>query len=417
MAMSIAKKTYDCCVMGAGPAGSTVAALVAEQGYSTILLEREKMPRFHVGESLMPETYWAFERLGILHELDRVAFTRKNGVQFVSSDDKETMPFIFSEFDDRECAMTWHVERSKFDQLLYDTAYNRGAAVHDETRILDVDLKKTSPHRVIVKTAEGKDQDISARVIVDATGQQSIIANRLDLREMYPDLRKAAIWTYFDNAKRNGGSNPEVTCILHTQSKEAWFWYIPLANGTVSVGLVGDNEFVLKRGGSPEERFRTEMGNCPGLKRRLIDAKCVSRYHVAKEFSYTTKQQAGDGWVLVGDAAGFIDPIYSSGVFLALKSGVAAAESICSALAANDLSAKRLGSWCRDYENGVAYIRKLVRAFYNKPFSFGEFIREYPQHKGNLVDLLVGKVFEGQPGKIFEDMDPWIERINQSVAV
>lgn len=408
----IAKRSYDCVVMGAGPAGSTVAALVAECGHNTLLLEREKFPRFHVGESLMPETYWAFERLGILSELQRIGFVRKNGVQFVNSDDKETRPFIFSEFDDRDCAVTWHVERAKFDKLLFDTAYNRGATVVEEARVLDVELKKTSPHLVRVRVGDGKEQDIAARVLVDATGQQSLIAHRLGLRVPYDDLRKSAIWGYFGGAQRNGGSNPEVTCILHTRSKDAWFWYIPLSDGTVSVGLVGDNEFVLKRRGTPEQTFQTELNNCPGLKRRLQDATLTSKYFVAKEFSYTTTRQAGDGWVLVGDAGGFIDPIYSSGVFLAVASGVMAADAIQAALAANDLSARRLGCWTADYEAGVDHIRKLVRAFYNKPFSFGEFVRAFPQHRGHLVDLLVGKVFSGNPGKIFEDMDPWIERLN-----
>ncbi len=412
----IAMRNYDCLVIGAGPAGSSTAALVAEQGYNTLLLERDKMPRFHVGESLMPETFWAFERLGVLHELERIGFTRKNGVQFVTSDDKETKPFIFSEFDDHESSTTWHVQRSEFDQMLFDTAYNRGVTVADETRVLDIEIRKNSPHKLTVKTADGKEQDIVAKVIVDASGQQAMIANRLKLKENYPDLRKSAIWSYFENAERNGGSNPEVTCILHTKSKDAWFWYIPLSDGSVSVGLVGDNEFVLKRGGTPEETFMAEVNNCPGVKRRLQNATATTRYHVAKEFSYSTKQQTGNGWVLVGDAGGFIDPIYSSGVFLALKSGVMAAESICSALASNDLSAERLGAWVPEYRQGMKWILKLVRAFYSKPFSFGEFIREYPQHRQNLTDLLVGKVFTGNPGKIFDDMDPWIEKM-ESQAV
>ncbi|MEZ6097119.1 MAG: NAD(P)/FAD-dependent oxidoreductase [Pirellulaceae bacterium] len=414
----IAMRNYDCLVIGAGPAGSSTAALVAEQGYSTLLLERDKMPRFHVGESLMPETYWAFERLGVLHELDRIGFTKKNGVQFVTSDDKETRPFIFSEYDERECAETWHVQRAEFDQMLYDTAYNRGATVADETRVLDIDIRKSSPHKVTVKTAEGKEFDIVAKVIVDASGQQTLLANRLGLRETYSDLKKSAIWNYFEGGKRNGGANPEVTCILHTNSKDAWFWYIPLSDGTVSVGLVGDNEFVLKRGGSPEQTFWEEVKNCPGIARRLIDASSTSRFHVAKEFSYQTSQQVGDGWVLVGDAGGFIDPIYSSGVFLALKSGVMAAEAICNGLATNDLSAKKLGTWVPQYREGMKWILKLVRAFYTKPFSFGDFVREFPNHRENLTDLLVGKVFEGNPGKIFDDMDPWIEKLesNKSMA-
>ncbi len=406
----IANRSYDCVVIGAGPGGGAAAALVAEQGFSTLLLERDKMPRFHVGESLMPETYWIFERLGILHEIDQIGFTRKNGVQFVSSTGKETAPFIFREMDDRDCSESWHVQRDKFDQLLYETAYNRGATCSDETRVLDIDIRKKSPHKLTIKTAGGKEQELSARVVIDASGQQALIASRLGLKEYYPDLRKAAIWGYFEGAQRAGGSNPEVTCILHTESKDAWFWYIPLGNGTVSVGLVGDNDFLLKRGSSPQQTFEDQMKQCGSVKRRLMDAQQIGKLNIAKEFSYRTSQQAGDGWVLIGDAGGFIDPIYSSGVYLALKSAVMAAGAVTDGLHKNDVSEKQLGCWTRDYEKGVDLIRRLVRAFYTKEFSFGQFMKAFPHHASNLTDLLIGRVFEGNAGEIFSDMDPWIEK-------
>ena len=407
----IANRSYDCVVIGGGPGGCTAAAIVAEQGLSTLLIERDKVPRFHVGESLMPESYFVLERLGIVHEMDRIGFTKKNGVQFVSSSDKETMPFIFRDHDDRESSDSWHVKRKEFDQLLWETAFNRGATTVDETRVLDIEIRKKSPHKITIKGTDGKEQEIVAKVIVDASGQSAMIANRLGIKEYYDDLKKAAIWGYFEGAKRAGGGKPEVTCILHTKTKEAWFWYIPLADGTVSVGLVGDNDFVLKRQGPPEKAFAEEIANCPGIERRLQDATQVGKFNVAKEFSYCTTQQSGPGWVLVGDAGGFIDPIYSSGVYLALKSGVLAAEAIADGFRRNDLSGETLGKWTGRYEEGVSLIRKLVRAFYTNEFSFGEFIKAYPDHASNLTDLLIGRVFEGNPGAIFEDMDPWIEKI------
>ena len=197
----------------------------------------------------------------------------------------------------------------------------------------------------------------------------AMIANRLGIVEQYDDLKKAAIWGYFDGAIRAGGDNPEVTCIFHTESKDAWFWYIPLSDGTVSVGLVGDNDFLLKRGGSPEKTFTEEMKNCPGVRRRLQDATQTGRFHVAKEFSYNTTEKAGDGWVLVGDAGGFIDPIYSSGVFLALKSGVMAGQAISDGLHRDDLSAKQLGQMgsririrCEmDSQTGPGFLHKRLQ--------------------------------------------------------
>lgn len=411
-------KTYDCVVIGAGPAGSTTAALVAKSGARTLLLEREKMPRFHVGESLMPECYWSFKRLGILDRMKQQGLhTRKNGVQFVNHMGKESRPFFFYEHDPHECSQTWHVIRSEFDQALYEKAVENGAENRDQSRVVDLRLSDDgSPHRLVFNDADGTRQEVESRVVVDATGQQSIIANRLGLRKVYPDLKKGAIWGYYKNGRRNGGDNPEVTCILHTTSKKSWFWYIPLCDGTVSVGCVGDNEFLLKRATSPEQTFADEISNCPRLQERLSGAELVSKLHVAKEFSYVTTQHAGPGWVLVGDAYGFIDPIYSSGVFLAFKSGEMAADAIIEGLAKNDLSAEQLGKWTDKFEEGVKWIRKLVRAFYVEKFSFGDFMKEFPHHRGNLTDLLVGRVFDGDPGKIFKDMDPWIERISKMDA-
>ena len=413
----IANRSYDCVVIGAGPGGCAAAAIVAEQGHNTLIVERDPVPRFHVGESLMPEAYWIFERLGITHELEQAGFTRKHGVQFVSSGDKETKPFVFADHDDRPSNMSWHVKRAEFDKLLYDTAYNRGATCSDQTRVLDIEIKKKGNHRISLQTADGKEHEVSAKVIIDASGQSAMLATRLGLKEYYPDLKKAAIWGYFENAQRAGGSNPEVTCILNTESKDAWFWYIPLGDGTVSVGLVGDNDFLLKRGSAPAKTFAAEIKNCPGVGRRLQDATQVGKFNIAKEFSYTTSQMAGDGWVLVGDAGGFIDPIYSSGVYLALKSGVMAGEAVAEGLHAGDISAKQLGRWSNEYESGVKWIRKLVRAFYNKNFSFGEFMKKHPQHVQNLTDLLVGRVFDRNPAAMFEDLDPWLEKIGEGEPV
>jgi flavin-dependent dehydrogenase len=403
--------TFDCVVMGAGPGGCTTAALVAGRGFRTALVEREKMPQFKVGESLMPESYWVFEKLGILDQFERLGFVRKNGVQFVNAEDKESRPFFFREHDDRPSAESWHVERSKFDKLLYETAEKNGATCLDQSRVLDVRFNNNGQHSVIIRDANGRERILKTRVVVDATGQQALLANRMQMRVVNEHLKKAAIWGYYRGAQRNGGQNPEVTCILNTNSGDAWFWYIPLSDDLVSVGLVGDNDFLLKRSGTPAEAFAEEMNHCPGIQRRLRDAQQEGRYYVAKEFSYTTTEHAGDGWVLVGDAYGFIDPIYSSGVFLALKSAEQAAQAICDGLRRNDLSAEQLGGWTHEFDSGVHWIRKLVHAFYNKSFSFGSFMKEFPEHGQNLTNLLVGRVFEGNPGAMFEDLDPWIAKL------
>jgi len=410
-------KQFDCVTIGGGPGGSTAAAIVAEAGYSTLLLERERFPRFHVGESLMPETYWTLQRLGVLDEMRKRSFPPKVGVQFVSSSSKESLPFYFEDHDARECSQTWHVERADFDNMLFKNAAAKGADCRDGSRVLDVDLKGQDGATVAYQSSDGNQHTVQTRVVIDATGQQAMLANRLGLVEVNEKLKKAAIWTYFMGAERSEDPNRNTTIILHTEDKSCWFWYIPLSNDTVSVGLVGDHKNLLKGRGTPEEVFAQELARCPGVQRRIANAKRVGDFNVAKEFSYTTKQHAGDGWVLVGDAFGFIDPVYSSGVYLALKSGEMAADAVVEGLKTNNLSAEQLGSWTPEFKSGMVWMRKLVHAFYTNEFSFGQFMKMHPEYAGNLTNLLIGRVFEEGIGKIFDDMDPAIEEAKATASV
>ncbi len=405
------KNSYDCIVVGGGPGGSTAAALVAQAGFSTLLVEREKVPRFHVGESLMPETYWTLERLGVLERMQRSDFVRKVSVAFVNESGKESQPFFFKEHDPRDCSTTWQVERADFDKMLFDNAAAKGADCFDQTRVRDVLLDGKRAVGVRLETAGGESREVRATVVVDATGQQSVIANRLGLRDDDPKLKKAAIWGYYRGARRDPGEHGGATIIMHTSGKDSWFWYIPLRDDVTSIGVVGNNDYLLRGRGRSAEVFEDELVKCPALVDRLMNATLVSDFRVAKEFSYATKQHAGDGWVLVGDAFGFIDPIYSSGVFFALKSGELAADAIIEGLKSGDTSGKQLGKWADQFKSGTKWIRKLVGAFYENDFSFGRFMREHPEHRGNLTDLLIGRIFYDGAGRIFDDMDPELERV------
>ncbi len=402
---------YDCVVVGAGPGGGAAAAIVAEAGIDTLLIEREAVPRFHVGESLMPETYWPLQRLGLNDRVRSYGWQAKKSVQFVTHRGTESEPFFFRQHDDRECSTTWQVQRSEFDQLLFQRAGELGADCHDRTRLIDVLLDSAGKVTgVKVRDAQGQERTISTKVVIDASGQQSFIANKLGLREVNPDLKKVAIWGYFRGAVRGQGDNQGATIILNTESKESWFWFIPMANDITSVGCVGDSDYMLKGRGKPDQVFDEEMQRCPGLKRRLSAAARDGDIRTAKEFSYTTTASAGDGWVLVGDAWGFIDPVYSSGVFFALDMGVRAADAVVEGFRRSDLSANQLGGWVESFNEGAQWIRKLVNAFYTKEFSIGRFMKEHPEHRSSITDLLIGRVFSEGAGRMFEDMDASIER-------
>jgi flavin-dependent dehydrogenase len=245
-----------------------------------------------------------------------------------------------------------------------------------------------------VQDDQGTHHEISSKVFVDATGQSGLLARKLGLREISSDLRHCAFFSHFDGIEASSGRDQGATVIYHTQDQRSWFWFIPLPNGRTSVGVVGDVNYLIDgRKSAPQAVFDQELNICPALTSRLKNAEQVFPIKVLRDFSYRSHRISGDGWVLVGDAFGFIDPIYSSGVFLALKSGEMAADAICTGFENNDLSARQLGSFGPELSAGIDALRQLVHAFYDPKFSFGAFLKMNPDCSGELVDLLMGNVY------------------------
>ncbi len=400
---------YDVIVIGGGPAGATVGALLAEWGHSVLILERNTVPRFHVGESLIPETYWPLKRLGLIDQLKESAFPKKFSVQFVSEGWKESAPFYFDEHDPHESSQTWQVERADFDKMLLDNAVAKGVTLRSRAQVLDVIFQNDRIVGVKAKLlgASGEDSDVKeirSRVVCDASGVSAFLSSRMELKQSDPLLKKGTIWTYFRGAQRDSGKDEGATLIMQTEGKHSWFWYIPLRDDVVSIGCTGDMPYMFAKGSSVEKTFARELDRCPALGKRLENATRCLDFFTTKDYSYRAKRAAGDGWVLVGDAYGFIDPVYSSGVLLALKGGEFVADAVHEALQADDVSEAQLGSWKEGYDAGLENFRRLVYAFYAPNFSFGEFLREHPQFKSNLVDVLIGAVFKPGVSDMFEAM-------------
>jgi flavin-dependent dehydrogenase len=402
---------YDVIVIGGGPAGAGVGTLLAEHGRSVLVLERSTVPRFHIGESLIPETYWSLKRLGLIEQLKKSAFPKKFSVQFFSEGVTPSKPFYFDEYNPHESSQTWQVERGDFDKMLLDNAVAKGVVVRTEAHVLEVLFEGEQAVGVKVRLPKAGDangatevREIRCRVVADASGQSSFIVNRLNLKTPDTRLRKASVWSYFKSAQRDPGRDEGATLILQTEGKRSWFWYIPLRNDIVSIGCTGTMSYMFSKGMTPEAIFERELSRCPALQARLANATRHTEYFSTKDYSYFSKQPAGPGWVLVGDACGFIDPVYSSGVYLALKSAEFVADSVHEALQKSDVSQAQLSSWYPEYRRGVENFRKLIYAFYTPSFSFGEFFRKHPQFRSNMTDILIGAVFKPGVDEIFQVM-------------
>jgi flavin-dependent dehydrogenase len=398
------RSATDVVVIGGGPAGSTVSTLVAQQGYKVKLYERERFPRFHIGESLIPETYWVFKRLKMLDKMKASPFVKKYSVQFVAANGKVSAPFYFWDNKPHECSQTWQVIRSEFDQLILQNAAEQGVEVHQPARVLEVLFEGPRAVGVRVQKEDGSQQEVRAKVVVDASGQSTMLQNRFKLRLWDPVLNKGAIWTYWRGAYRDTGRDEGATLVVQTRDRQGWFWYIPQHDDTVSVGVVAPFDYLFKGRGSHEQTYNEEVDACPAIKERVSPGKRVTGYFATKDYSYRSKEVAGDGWVLVGDAFGFLDPLYSSGVLLALKSGEMAADTIAEGLAAGDVSAAQLGKWGPTFNKGVDRMRRLVCEYYDG-FSFGKFVRAFPHLKGTVTDLLIGDLFTDRVDEVWGPME------------
>lgn len=382
----------DVIIIGAGPAGCSAAAVLAEAGLSVIVLERDHFPRYHIGESLLPFTCFPLRRLGLIEKMRKSEFIKKYSVQFVSPSGHASQPFYFSTRYEPDVAQTWQVLRSEFDVLLLQNATAKGAKFLHGVTVRDFLRDGGDFVGVKATDSQGGAMEFRAPVTVDCSGREALAAARMNWRVAEPRLNKVAVWTYYEGAMRDPGIDAGATTVAFVPEK-GWFWYIPQHRNMVSVGVVAEGKYLTRDGvRDPGEIFQREVLQNKWIQSHLAPGKQVGKYFLTGEFSFRARYGAANGLVMAGDAFGFLDPVFSSGVMLALKSGIMAGEAIIEAHKTGDFSAEKFRHYTETLQEGLENMRKLVYAFYEEKFSFRELTDRYPDLAGDVTDCLSGDV-------------------------
>jgi 2-polyprenyl-6-methoxyphenol hydroxylase-like FAD-dependent oxidoreductase len=324
-------QSCDVLVIGGGPAGSTTAALLAERGHMVTLLEKDRHPRFHIGESLLPANLRLFERLGVHDEIRRIGM-QKWGAEFVSPWHDHKQVFQFADAWDKSMPYSYQVRRSEFDEILLRNAARKGANVVEGCRVRTVDFpagNRDAGDGAIVRAEheDGRAEIWQARFVVDASGRGTFLANRFKAKVRNERHNSAAMYGHFRNAKRECGKDEGNIAVFWFD--HGWFWFIPLLDGVTSIGAVSWPSYMNTRGKrTVDQFFRDTIALCPLLVDRLKDAELVSPVEATGNFSYECTHSHGPGYLMVGDAYAFIDPIFSSGVMLAMNGGFEAADAV-----------------------------------------------------------------------------------------
>ena len=372
----MADAVADVVIIGGGPAGATAASVLARRGHRVVVLEKQRFPRYIVGESLLPYCWFTLDRIGAMEKVKASRFLEKRSVQFALPSGRVTKPFYFFEHLNHEASTTWQVDRAEFDHILLDHAAELGADVRmgvEVTELIEEDGRTVG----VVATGPQGPLRVRSAWVIDASGRPGFAATRNRWRVREASLNRVAVWTYYRGAKRDLGVDEGATTIARLPD-DGWFWYLPLANDRVSVGVVAKSE-VLYAGGSrdPAEVFGRQVPRNAFIADRLSVGQPDAEFRVTGDFSYRSRHCADDGLVLVGDAFAFLDPVFSSGVFLALVSGERAAEALHLALVDGNTSGGRLAEYGEWLCGGVEAMRALVHAFYEPSFSMGAMIRQH----------------------------------------
>ena len=355
---------YDVAIIGGGPAGSIAAALLARAGRRVIVFEREKFPRFHIGESLLPFSMKAFTRLGLHEKFLRAGFMKKFGGEIVGACSETGTKFYFKDGYRSQTDHAYQVTRGDFDKVLLDHAAECGAEVHEQTSVDQVEFSKEDVELGV--RSNGSSHSIRARYVIDASGRTSVLGRQFKIKKTYDHLQKLSIFAHYDGVWRAEGIDGTLTVLI--RAIDRWFWLIPIAADRTSVGVVLDSETFRKSKLSAGEFFDQALAQQPIIAKRMTNARRASEVYVEADFSYRSARLHGARWLLAGDAAGFIDPIFSSGVFLAVFSGELAADALNEVLDHSHKAKRLFPRYERAVNRAMDIYLRFVNAWYTKEF-------------------------------------------------
>jgi flavin-dependent dehydrogenase len=385
----------DVLVIGGGPAVSTVSPLLVNQGWRVALLEKAHHPRFHIGESLLPMNLPILKRLGVLKQVEAIGM-RKYGAHFVSdqfTDHDQT--FYFSRALDKNHPFAYQVRRSEFDHLLLKNSIMKGVEVHEGVRVIGVEFDHGA--RVQAMDGQGKRLQWQARQLIDATGRDTFLASRLKLKEKNLRHGSAAIFGHFKNVVRLSGRDEGNISVLWF--KHGWFWMIPLKDGLMSVGAVCAPEYLKTRGTtSPAEFLWQTIKLCPGVWARMREAELAGQARATGNYSYRATRLYGDDWLMVGDAFAFVDPVFSSGVYLAMNSASLGAEVVDARLRDLETAPRMAKSYERKVTRGLHTFSWFIYRFTSPPMHRLFMGPKNPfRMQEAVISVLAGDLFRNTP--------------------